>query len=75
MHDQNNLWQLVARHLSKETTEEENLLLKKIMEEDPYLQFSMEVLTHFWENNENGPETKKLLENQVQRLQEKSNKL
>ena len=57
------MWQLVARHLSNEATEEETCALKKMMEEDPCLQFSMGVLTQFWESNEDKPAAQKTKDN------------
>jgi hypothetical protein len=70
MNNANNMWQLVARHLSKAETEEEKSKLKKIMEEDPCLQFSLEVLTHFWEDDNNKSAAKKLLDNHIQQIEQ-----
>ncbi len=67
------MWQLVARHLSNEATEEENSTLKKIMEEDPCLQFSMEVLSNFLEGDNNKAAEEKSSGSHIQRMQQKEN--
>jgi hypothetical protein len=71
MQNNNNLWYLVARNLCKEATEEENEKLNKMLEEDPCLKFSLDVLTNFWQsvNDENAETAKKSLDRHIQRLQ------
>lgn len=75
MQNHNNLWQLVAKSLCHEATKEENERLNTILEEDPCLKFSLDVLTNFWQsvNEEDAATAKKSLDRHIELMQQRSN--